>query len=192
MQALKVICKKCGNSHDFEFTQSVNVAESPELKDKILSGEFFTWTCVECGTKNLINYPFLYHDSDSSLMILETSTNIKSEGLPEGYTGRIVRSFGDLIEKIKIFDSGLDDIIIEMCKFITLQEMNKELALKFLKLDGADSELVFAYPLDDKMELLSVGFNVYEDCAGIVKRNREMRATDLVVVDQNWIKRFFI
>lgn len=192
MQALKVICKKCGNSHDFEFTQSVNVAESPELKDKILSGEFFTWTCVECGTKNLINYPFLYHDSDSSLMILETSANIKSEGLPEGYTGRIVRSFGDLIEKIKIFDSGLDDIIIEMCKFITLQEMNKELALKFLKLDGADSELVFAYPLDDKMELLSVGFNVYEDCAGIVKRNREMRATDLVVVDQNWIKRFFI
>ena len=43
------------------------------------------------------------------------------------------------------------------------------------------------------MELLAVGFNVYEDCAGILARNPQIRdaATGLAEIDQAWLSRFF-
>ena len=43
------------------------------------------------------------------------------------------------------------------------------------------------------MELVAVGFNVYEDCAGILRRNPLIResARGLATVDQAWLSRFF-
>ena len=97
---------------------------------------------------------------------------------------------GDLVEKVKIFDAGLDDRAIEMCKYVTKQEAGKPgMDLKFLRLDGADNELVFTYPAAGQMELLAVGFNVYEDCRGIIARNPHVaeRARGLAVIDEAWV-----
>lgn len=193
-------CKKCGNGNSLEFLSSVNVETSPELKEKVLDGSLFTWSCPHCGNLNLVTSPFLYHDPENHLMILLTEASVKAEGLPDGYTGRIVRSVGDLIEKIKIFDSGLDDVVIEMCKLITLQEIGKEVPLKFFRMDGADSELSFAYPEKNSetgepvMQMLAVGFNVYEDCSGIIARNpviKESVSSGLAEVDSDWLSGFF-
>ena len=43
------------------------------------------------------------------------------------------------------------------------------------------------------MQMLVVGFNVYEDCAGIVSRSPEIRsaASGPVRVDKEWIGQFF-
>ena len=126
-------------------------------------------------------------------MLVLTDAPVNADGVPDGYTGRLVRTVGDLIEKVKIFDCGLDDIIIEMCKFITRQELGKDVALKFLKSDGADGEMTFTYPEKGEMQLIAVGFNVYEDCAGILQRNPHIRsaASGLVHVDQAWLAQFF-
>jgi len=126
-------------------------------------------------------------------MLVLTDAPVNADGVPDGYTGRLVRTVGDLIEKVKIFDCGLDDIIIEMCKFITRQELGKDVALKFLKSDGADGEMTFTYPENGQMELLAVGFNVYEDCAGILSRNPQIRdaAAGLAEINQAWLSRFF-
>ena len=191
-QKEKVVCRSCGKAHEIDFTGSVDVSASPELKQKVKSGEMFLWTCPECGRANLLGLPFLYHDPDEKLMILLTTASIRSEGLPDGYTGRIVHSVGELIEKINIFDSGLDDVVIEMCKYVTRHELGKDVPLKFFKLDGADSEMTFTYPEDGQMQMVEVGFKVYGDCAGIVNRNPLMKeaAQGLVAVDSGWISRF--
>lgn len=193
IQKLTRTCKKCGRVHEMEFPSSVNAASSPELKEKTADGSLFTWTCPHCGELNLVDSPFLYHDPTGKLMILLTRASVKTDELPEGYTGRLVRSAGELIEKIRIFDSGLDDIVMELCKYVTLSEMGKTLALKFFKIDGADSEMTFTYPEDGNMQMLAVGFNVYEDCAGILRRNPSIRETvrGLATVDADWISRFF-
>ena len=62
-----------------------------------------------------------------------------------------------------------------------------------LRLDGADNELVFTYPAGGQMELLAVGFNVYEDCRGILKRNPGMAAAaaGFARVDAAFVERFF-
>ncbi len=190
---LNAICRNCGHSHSFEFCNSVNPVRNPEIKEKIKNGELFTWRCPKCECVNLINTPFLYHDSEERLMILLTGESLRAESLPEGYTGRIVRSAGELIEKIKIFDSGLDDIVIEMCKYVTLREIGRDVSLKFISAGGPDSEMSFTYPENEEMEMIAVGFNVYEDCAGIVRRNPSIRAAagGLCVVDADWLAKFF-
>ena len=60
-------------------------------------------------------------------------------------------------------------------------------------MDGADGNLVFTYPKDGRMEMVAVGFNVYEDCRGIVERNPQIKeaARGLVRIDPDWLRRFF-
>lgn len=104
-----------------------------------------------------------------------------------------MKTVGDLMEKVKIFDAGLDDIVMELCKYITLQEIKKDVALKFFSIDGADSEINFTYPENGEMQLIAVGFNVYEDCAGIVQRNPAIKesARGLATIDPDWLSNFF-
>ena len=190
---IKTACTKCGAEYSAEVPQSVNAATSPELKEQVRSGALFTWTCPHCGTANLLTVPFLYHDPAEHLMLVLSQAPLGAEGVPEGYIGRQVRSVGELIEKIKIFDAGLDDLVIELCKYVTCQELKKEVPLKFLRTDGADAEMTFAYPEGGEMQLVAVGFNTYEDCAGILARNPQVRASaaGLATIDRDWLRRFF-
>ena len=53
--------------------------------------------------------------------------------------------------------------------------------------------MTFTYPQDGQMELLAVGFNVYEDCAGILRRNPQVRdaVQGLASIDQAWLAKYF-
>ena len=65
-------------------------------------------------------------------------------------------------------------------------------ALKFLRLEGADNDLVLAFPLEGQMQVVNVGFNVYEDARGILARNPSVKpAEGFAQVDQDWIEQFF-
>ena len=189
----RLICSSCGNAHAVETQHSVDVSANPELKDKIRSGEFFVWECPHCGAKNLHGDYFLYHDPAEKLLIMLSSRPLNvAEELP-GYTCRRVSSVGELIEKVNIFDAGLDDVVIEMCKYIARHELNKDMELKFYRLGGADSFMTFTYPENGRMEMVELGFKVYSECAGIIKRNPSIRAslTGFAVVDSAWLSQFF-
>ena len=98
-----------------------------------------------------------------------------------------------MIEKIKIFDAGLSDVAIEICKFVTMQELGRDVSLKFYKMEGTDGELTFAYPEKGQMQMLEIGQNVYADALGILSRNPELenKAGGLAKIDQEWLSRFF-
>lgn len=40
-----------------------------------------------------------------------------------GYTLRRVNDMGSLMEKVLVCDAGLDDVVLEMCKYVTKLEM---------------------------------------------------------------------
>ena len=147
MSNLTEKCRVCGEQHTISFDNIINAGGHPELKEKVSSGEYFTWECPHCGAKNIIGgVPCLYHDSSEHLMVVLAGGVLKIDDVPEGYTCRIVDSVGELIEKVKIFNAGLDDAVMELCKYITCQELKKDVVLKFVKMDGADGEITFAYP----------------------------------------------
>ena len=181
-------CPTCGTAFDVQRYDLVNVKENPELKASVLGGDIFLQECPRCGRRHLVGGPLVYLDPDEGVLIMLSDKPLAMADTG-GYTARLVSRAGDLIEKVKIFDAGLDDRAIELCKYVTKQEAGKPMDLKFLRLDGADNELVFTYPAAGQMELLGVGFNVYEDCRGIIARNPRVaeRAAGLAVIDENWV-----
>jgi hypothetical protein len=167
----------------------IDAVAEPELKARVLSGGLFVYTCPSCGFKSLITTPVIYRDEH--LLVCLSDRSLSVEGL-DGVAGRLVPDVGSLIEKVKVFDAGLDDVPLEFCKFVTRQELGKDVDLKFLRLEGADNEIIFTYPGSGQMELLAVGFNVYEDCRAIVGRNPSITAGlfGLVRVDRSWAEQF--
>ena len=198
-------CSHCGSQTEVELRQSINAALDPELKARVKDGSLFLWECPYCGHRNLAKYQTLYHDPDAKMMVWllpgeEQPPQAVEEAVKEleGYTLRRVREVGDLIEKVNIHDAGLEDTVLEMCKWVTRRELsakNPEAAtapLRFLRMEGADNDLVLALPLSGQMQVLNVGFNVYEDARGILLRNPSVRpAQGFAQVDQAWIEQFF-
>ena len=184
-----------------EAVAAINTERDPELKERLLSGELFIRECPHCGTRTLAKFPLLYHDPAEKLMIWLSDGSADTEARMqaavtgndfEGYTGRIVDTPGALIEKVKIFDAGLDDISLEMAKFVTRQELGKDADLLFFGLDGADNEITLTYPEAGQMQMVRIGFNVYEDCAGILLRNPDIKkaATGLSRVGRSFVEGF--
>ena len=200
-----VSCKNCNKQTEVELRQSINVALDPELKVRVKDGSLFVWECPYCGQRNLALYQTLYHDPDAKLMVWLLPGQAQPPQAVadavkelEGYTLRIVREVGDLIEKVNLHDAGLDDTVLEMCKWVMRRELadkNPDAAdakLRFLRMEGADNELVMAFPLNGQMQVINVGFNVYEDARGILMRNPSVKPADgFAQVDAAWIEQFF-
>ena len=200
-----VSCKHCGQKTEIDVRQSINVALDPELKARVKDGSLFVWECPYCGHRNLALYQTLYHDPDSKLMVWLLPGDAQPpqqvadavRGL-DGYTLRLVREVGDLIEKVNLHDAGLDDTVLEMCKWVTRRELAQKnpeainARLRFLRTEGADNELVMAFPLNGQMQMVNIGFNVYEDARGILLRNPAVKpAEGFALVDAGWIDQFF-
>ncbi len=213
------VCSKCGRTTEITVYRSINTAEEPELKEKVRNGSLFLWECPHCGTVNLARYETLYHDPQKKLMLWLVPDGKISETQMQaitnhtramgGYTLRLVRDMGELMEKVLIFDAGLDDVVLELCKWVTKREMtagagketkledkqrNEEIsaaALHFYRVEGeGDSRsIILSYAARGQMVGLKVGWNVYEDCAGIIARNPSVRPGEgFVRVDAQWVE----
>ena len=167
-------CNRCGGSHSVETYPSINTALDPELKARVRDGSLFVWECPSCGARNLLKYQTLYHDPAEKL--------------------------GDLVEKVNIHACGLDDVLVEMCKYVTRLEMAdkqnrpdlQDAPLKFFKMDGPDNDLVFSFPMDGEMKVVNVGFHVYEDARGILGRHPSVRPEPgFAQIDAAWLGQYF-
>ena len=202
--------------HEITVPGGINVGETPELKARVKDGSLFVWECPACGTANLARCQTLYHDPEQRLMVWLLPDGVLSEERMEtvekalaaqaaeleGYVLRRVSDVGSLIEKVNIHDAGLDDRVIEMCKYVTkteLAEKNRQRAadfldapFKFYRMQGADNELTLSFPLDGQMHGVQIGFNVYEDCRGILSRNPAVQAgPGFARVDADWLAQYF-
>ncbi len=172
-QEIQATCRRCGEKHRLEHISSINATSDPDLKQQVLDGSLFLWECPHCGERNLDTAPLLYIDPEARLLAIlsaeEISLEAPQEGPYAGFTVRRAATPGVLIELIKIFDAGLDDAVVDLCKQVTRMEMGKDaLELRFLRLNGPDNEIIFTYPQDGQMKMIAIGFNVYEDCSRIL------------------------
>ena len=205
-------CSKCGEKQVIRIYRSINVSEDPQLKEKVRNGSLFLWECPHCGQVNLAKYETLYHDPAARLMVWllpegdVSETQMKAITMHTkamgGYTLRRVTDMGSLMEKVLIHDAGLDDVVLEMCKYVTKMEMiskitgkdNQEALMKakfnFYRIEGeADERLItLMFPQDGQMSGVNIGWNVYQDCEGILSRNPHIRPGEgFVNVDADWL-----
>lgn len=208
----EVKCVWCGSGHIVQTHGSINTSETPSIKAKVRDGSLFVWECPSCGRKNLARYQTLYHDPEQKVMIwlipdeaqaaaLESVMDkLASDDGLEGYTLRRVNDISSLMEKVAVFDAGLDDCVMEMCKYVTLMEMTENgkadgisaSTMRFYRLDGADNEILLSFPQGELMQSISIGFGVYEDCAGILRRNPVIRpSSGFAKIDSAWLEQYF-
>ena len=211
---IQVTCKACGNSHQIDAYGGINLADTPELKAGVKDGSLFVWNCPVCGASNLATYQTIYHDPAERVLIWllpegslsEDKVEVigkqmeESSDFPDGYIFRRVKDVGSLIEKVNIFDAGLDDATMEICKYVTKMELVEksgakdllQAPFKFYRTDGPDNDIEFSYPSEGKMHGVRIGFNVYGDCAGILRRNPSIKPSGgFAIIDQAWVDRYF-
>ena len=213
----EVRCPHCGKTHLLQVYGSINSSEDPSLAAQAGDGSLFIWECPGCGQRNLLKSELLYHDPDRKFMIwLLPEGSLDAAVAPglenriaeiathlDGYVLRRVPDVSSFIEKVGIFQAGLDDMVMEMCKYVTKMELSEKAGAKsdaimaapfrFFRLQGADNEMVLSFPMDGAMQGVNVGFNVYEDCRGILGRNPSVAESveGFAKIDADWLSRFF-
>jgi len=119
---------ECGNRFPIQQYASINVTRDPHLKEALFDGTLAMFSCPSCGIRSEVKHDLLYHDMERKLMILHATSDssgvssiasrpldICQEALLD-YNLRIVGEWNHLLEKIVVFDAGLDDFVFEAVK----------------------------------------------------------------------------
>lgn len=135
-----VKCPKCGQMSEVTVWNSITVKDSDDLKQDLLRGQINMFRCPSCSYSALMPTPMLYHDENKKLMISFSPCNdevlkhqlfdnvqksSKESGeleKLEGYNLRFVADYNELLEKILIFDNGMNDKTIEVLKLMILSQ----------------------------------------------------------------------
>ncbi len=121
-------CTTCSNTFEISFSRNYKSTDQPSIKKKIFSDKLFKFPCPHCNDVFDIEYEFTYHNPEKKYILwlqlpYEGKTPFPTlppykmyEIAPKEYKYRIVNSREELAEKIAIFDSNLDDKVIESIK----------------------------------------------------------------------------
>lgn len=168
--------------------ESINVDLNPEMRDKVVCGEVFRWTCPKCGETFTVPYATLYHDMKRNFMIWymptrpEDGKGLKLRnpvgrpyGVGDTYRYRCTYDIHDFQEKIIQMESGLNDYAIEILKNVALfkhipKGLPADTEFRFggvLPLAGNNRSLFFhcVSPSLDASKIVNVPYSSYEDIA---------------------------
>ena len=176
-------CPKCSQMSDITVWTSITVKDSPDLKADLLKGKINIFRCPSCSHMGLMPSPMLYHDEDKRLMIsfspcsdpvlkeqlfenIERSSKESGElEKLEGYNLRFVTDYNELLEKILIFDNGLNDKPIEVLKLMILMqdvEKSDQRSCRFGKLDNDVLEFMITDSIENQIYTSNVPKSSYD------------------------------
>lgn len=133
----QINCPKCGLTQSVELHESVNVQSNPELKEALLGNSLNTVHCSNCRLSFRVDKSLLYNDPAHQLMIyliplqegdydqgeslFAESLQRLNGALPKGFATpgiSLVFNRFELVERIFLVDSGLNERIIEYIKYL--------------------------------------------------------------------------
>jgi len=203
-----IICPECGHEQEIHVIPSVNVTVEPEMREKVLSGEIFLFTCEKCGFAGFAGYPFIYEDKETAggfLIYLEPECEDREVGvdgdvadqiLLQNMTMRLVTTVNELKEKIFVFEAGLDDRVLELFKMLALSKMESDDAekipdeLRFTEVSEVDGEkkVFFAAFKDEKyLGILELPYSLYQSCVITGSPIWDYPIHECGMVDQQWV-----
>ena len=210
-KSIKVQCPTCGHSQKYNYYGSINVTVDKELKKSVRDLSVFRVYCKHCGEKINVLHPMLYHDMDKNLQIwlLPRGTTeeekavenkhfreIKSHPPLPDYTTRLVATPFLLVDKVKVFDAGLDDRVIELCKIFMYGDLcdenpqysNREITDAFFHQfkDGTNA-IQYLCVNNDENFTLRIDDEYYSTIANAFKETFEKMPSDAFdEIDQTW------
>jgi hypothetical protein len=119
----KNISCPCGNNLSIDFEEKIDLDQSPENIEKILTGTFMSYDCSSCRKK---------HKPEYRIMIVWKSKKLELEVLPEIERGEFYRrkkenmsfetiiGFPEMSDRIAVIKDDLEPLIIESLKSFLL------------------------------------------------------------------------
>ncbi len=200
----ELTCPSCAAVGSREIQKRICIRNHMHSKPDILSGSFFEWECPGCKERFFITSPFLYNDSAHQFMVyyipdfsereypIPTLFKTKKEYDTQASTLRIAANYVDFIEKIRIFEAGLSDRVIETVKMLysklTLQETNELVYSMVFEHQDDERNLHFAVFLENNDFETVVPLAAYEKTISDFAQLFTKEANDkFVVVDRQWV-----
>lgn len=165
----QLTCPLCEKKADLDPYPVVDARAHPELKEEILSGEFFRWKCPNCGRRMKIHRQVFYFDREKRFMVCMVP-GFHEECLLEerweqqypefeSFVKRVVADINPLKEKILILENGIDDQAIELCKLAISGVVRKKYekpirAIYFTRFDAEDGMIGFSFQFVGAKEML--------------------------------------
>ncbi len=205
-----VNCPKCGKAFEVEQWSAINGEKNPVQKAKLLDGTLFNIKCEGCGKETTIGYPVLYNDTKNKIMIWlvfddkeiehvtdyykssKTELSEYNEDIDKDYRQRIVRDSFRLREKIMIFDSGLDDRIVEIAKIAYIQSAQQQCgsdkiaAAYFTNGESSGEFKIEMYTEGGKALVARLTKNFYDDLACRYGSKAECDEDRIYIIDDAW------
>lgn len=176
-------CPKCGQMSGITVWNSITVKDSADLKADLLAGKINIFHCPSCSYNALMPTPLLYHDEDRRLMIsfspcsdpllgeqlyenvCRTSGESGELEKLEGYNLRFITDYNELLEKLLIFENGMNDKAVEVIKLmILMQEPEKaqSRSCRFGKTENGNIEFMVHDKKENQIYTSSVPVKTYD------------------------------
>lgn len=132
----KIPCPKCSETTEAKLYMSINATNEPTLRGDVLDERLFKFRCTACGYEARLTYPVLYNDMKNRFMVylipevdrfqLEDVELEQKYDRLMGVRKRIVPDFNCFKEKVFVFESGLDDMAVEITKLVISEMVAKK------------------------------------------------------------------
>lgn len=133
-----IVCPGCGELSKAEIHTSINPARDKTIRKRVLDGELFDFRCPSCLLhRKTLTILLLYNDMKNRFMVYLIPKidrfQLCDNELENKYSNlrninkRIVPTFNAFKEKLFIFESGLDDMAVELTKLAISQTVSKKL-----------------------------------------------------------------
>ncbi len=202
----RVVCPKCDASTEATLYTSVNVTNHKELRDQALSESLFKWTCKKCGYTARLTYPMLYNDMKKRFMVYLIPKidhfQLADKALEEEFktlkhiNKRIVPDFNTFKEKIFIFESGLDDMAVELTKLAISEAVARKLKIHEIKegylsmYNTENNTMGFTFFIGENKEpyVQSARLEIYGKSVSVVNELavKDKKLKGFVRIDREW------
>ena len=173
-------CPVCGGRQEVKVWASVNVTLDPPLRESVLDGTLNRFHCSSCGAEFGIERDLLYHDMKRHLYIwlkypddagrfgVDPAATALFSALPQAPTVRVVPSYEELVEKILIAEAGLDDLEVELIKFMVsvAQQIDLTQPMFFSHIGSAPPSsrtAVLAVPVGEEVRYIEYPLDRFEE-----------------------------
>lgn len=199
----KVTCPLCSKQQNVKVYTSVNVTLKPELKEDLLSRNIFLRKCKYCESSFELKHPLLYNNMEYRFLLYYIpgidNSKIIDTSLEEEYKTlqpikcRIVPDFDTLKEKISIFESGLDDMAIEITKLAVLGGVKDKIngnvkRVMFSFCHREKNTIGFEFETDNEPYCQSTRLEIYQKAKYVVRKtaglDKEMKG--FLKIDSLW------
>lgn len=202
----EVNCPECSKSTSAHIYTSINATNDPRFREDLLSGKLLEFTCPYCGHQGRYTYPLLYNDMKRRFMVYLIPDidrfQLEDRSLEDDYRNlkgirkRIAADFNTMKEKIFIFESGLDDMAVELTKYAISAMVAKKHDLSrvsqgYLTLYSRETNTIgFTFFLGEKNEpfVQSARLEIYRKSLKIVDAvcGNDKKLSGFIKIDREW------